>query len=62
MSSNGTRKETRGWEISSTGQMVNISTDDVAHRGVASVGADRRQGRRDAAACSAARRRRRRTT
>jgi hypothetical protein len=30
MSSNGTRKETRGWEISSTGQMVNISTDDVA--------------------------------
>jgi hypothetical protein len=30
MSSNGTRKETRGWEISSTGQMVNINTDDVA--------------------------------
>ena len=30
MSSNGTRKETRGWEISSSGQMVNISTDDVA--------------------------------
>ena len=29
MSSNGTRKETRGWEIGSTGQMVNISTDDV---------------------------------
>ena len=29
MSSNGTRKETRGWEISSSGQMVNISTDDV---------------------------------
>src|SRR3954469_13782987 len=30
MSSNGTRKETRGWEISSTGQMINVSTDDVA--------------------------------
>src|SRR3954454_2788048 len=30
MSSNGTRKETRGWEISSTGQMVNINADDVA--------------------------------
>src|SRR3954465_12997143 len=29
MSSNGTRKETRGWEISSTGQMINVSTDDV---------------------------------
>jgi hypothetical protein len=30
MSSNGTRKETRGWEISSTGQMINVGTDDVA--------------------------------
>jgi hypothetical protein len=30
MSSNGTRKETRGWEISATGQMVNINTDDMA--------------------------------
>jgi hypothetical protein len=30
MSSNGTRKETRGWEISSTGQMINVAIDDVA--------------------------------
>src|SRR4051812_12612070 len=30
MSSNGTRKETRGWEISSTGQMINVGTGDVA--------------------------------
>jgi hypothetical protein len=30
MSSNGTRKETRGWDISSSGRMVNINTDDVA--------------------------------
>ena len=30
MSCNGTRKETPGWEISSTGQMINVATDDLA--------------------------------
>jgi hypothetical protein len=42
MSSNGTRKETRGWEISPTtqsGKMINIDTDDVPIEAIESISA-----------------------
>ena len=42
MSSNGTRKETRGWEVNPTtqsGKMINIDTDDVPIEAIESVSA-----------------------